>query len=55
MNDISPEERLRRVGLTLPDPPPALANYELAVRTGPLLFLAATRQSGPGNTSTSAR
>jgi enamine deaminase RidA (YjgF/YER057c/UK114 family) len=35
-----PEEGLRALGLTLPAPPPALANYALAVRTGDLLFLA---------------
>jgi enamine deaminase RidA (YjgF/YER057c/UK114 family) len=36
----SPEQRLSDLGLRLPAPPPALADYELAVRTGPLLFLA---------------
>jgi enamine deaminase RidA (YjgF/YER057c/UK114 family) len=35
-----PEERLGALGLTLPAPPPALAKYALAVRTGDLLFLA---------------
>jgi enamine deaminase RidA (YjgF/YER057c/UK114 family) len=40
MNDFAPEEHLRRLGLSLPAPPPALAHYELAVRTGSLLFLA---------------
>jgi enamine deaminase RidA (YjgF/YER057c/UK114 family) len=35
-----PEERLRSLGLVLPPRPPALAQYELAVRTGSLLFLA---------------
>jgi enamine deaminase RidA (YjgF/YER057c/UK114 family) len=37
---LSPEDNLRRLGLSLPPPPPALANYELAVRTGSTLFLA---------------
>jgi enamine deaminase RidA (YjgF/YER057c/UK114 family) len=37
---IAPEENLRRLGLSLPAPPPALAHYELAVRTDSLLFLA---------------
>jgi enamine deaminase RidA (YjgF/YER057c/UK114 family) len=36
----APEENLRRLGLSLPAPPPALAHYELAVQTGSLLFLA---------------
>lgn len=40
VDDFAPEERLRRLGLSLPAPPPALAHYELAVRTGSLLFLA---------------
>jgi enamine deaminase RidA (YjgF/YER057c/UK114 family) len=40
VNHLSPEDRLRRLGLTLPQPPPALAHYEPAVQTGPLLFLA---------------
>ncbi len=37
---MTPEDRLRALGLELPAPPPALADYELAVRTGNLLFLA---------------
>jgi hypothetical protein len=40
MQRLSPEDNLRRLGLSLPPPPPALANYELAVRTGSTLFLA---------------
>jgi enamine deaminase RidA (YjgF/YER057c/UK114 family) len=40
VNDFAPEERLERLGLSLPAPPPALAHYEPAVRTGSLLFLA---------------
>ncbi len=35
-----PEARLAELGLALPDPPPALANYALAVRHGDLLYLA---------------
>ncbi len=35
-----PEQRLRDLGLTLPAPPQPLAHFELAVRSGPLLFLA---------------
>ena len=35
-----PEEQLDRLGVTLPSAPPALADYELAVRSGSLLFLA---------------
>ena len=35
-----PEDRLRDLGLSLPSPPRPLANFELAVRTGSLLFLA---------------
>ena len=37
---MHPEERLRSLGLTLPAPPPPLAHYALAVRSGRLLFLA---------------
>jgi enamine deaminase RidA (YjgF/YER057c/UK114 family) len=40
VNDLSPEDRLRHLGFTLPEPPSALAHYELAVQTGALLFLA---------------
>jgi uncharacterized protein involved in tolerance to divalent cations/enamine deaminase RidA (YjgF/YER057c/UK114 family) len=35
-----PEARLAELGLVLPEPPPALANYALAVRKGDLLYLA---------------
>ena len=37
---LHPEQRLESLRLTLPVPPPTLAHYELAVRTGDLLFLA---------------
>lgn len=37
---MTPEDRIRGLGLTLPEIPPALANYEPAVQTGPWLFLA---------------
>jgi enamine deaminase RidA (YjgF/YER057c/UK114 family) len=37
---MRPEDRLAELGLTLPAAPPALADYELAVRSGDLLFLA---------------
>ncbi len=37
---LHPEQRLESLGLTLPAPPPALAHYEIAVRTGDLLVLA---------------
>src|SRR4030081_492695 len=36
---MTPEERLRELGHTLPPPPPAIGNYVGAVRTGNLLFL----------------
>jgi enamine deaminase RidA (YjgF/YER057c/UK114 family) len=35
-----PEERLRALGLELPPPPPVLAHYAMATRSGNLLFLA---------------
>ena len=35
-----PEARLAELGLALPEPPSALANYALAVRQGDLLYLA---------------
>lgn len=37
---MHPEERLRDLGFELPSPPPPLAHYLPAVRTGSLLFLA---------------
>jgi enamine deaminase RidA (YjgF/YER057c/UK114 family) len=37
---MHPEARLIELGLTLPAPPRPLAHFELAVRTGDLLFLA---------------
>jgi enamine deaminase RidA (YjgF/YER057c/UK114 family) len=40
VDDLAPEERLSDLGLSLPALPPRLAHYELAVQTGPLLFLA---------------
>jgi len=42
------EARLRELGITLPEPPPAVANYVRAVRTGSLVFLAGhgPRQGG---------
>jgi enamine deaminase RidA (YjgF/YER057c/UK114 family) len=36
----TPEEKLAQLGLTLPTPAPAVANYVPAVRTGNLVFLA---------------
>jgi len=50
-----PEQRLRELGLTLPAPPPAMGRYELAVRSGSLLFLAGTRRCVTASTATSAR
>ena len=35
----SPEDRLAALGLELPPAPPALAHFEMCVRTGSLLFL----------------
>lgn len=35
-----PEQRLAALGLSLPDAPPAIANYVPAVRSGNLVFLA---------------
>jgi enamine deaminase RidA (YjgF/YER057c/UK114 family) len=37
---VHPEERIRDLGLVLPSPPAPLANYDLAVRSGNLLFVA---------------
>jgi enamine deaminase RidA (YjgF/YER057c/UK114 family) len=36
---MTPEERLREMGLTLPPPPPPIGTYVGAVHTGNLLFL----------------
>ena len=38
------DDRLKELGITLPDPPEPVANYVSSVRTGDLLFLAG---SGP--------
>ena len=37
---MSAEDRLRTLGLELPDVPPPVGNYVGAVRSGSLLFLA---------------
>lgn len=39
---MTPEDRLRALGLELPEPPVAVAAYSLAVRTGDLLYLSGT-------------
>ena len=49
-----PEARLAELGLALPDPPPTLANYTLAVRHGDLLYLAGMPRCGRAATATSA-
>jgi enamine deaminase RidA (YjgF/YER057c/UK114 family) len=37
---MTPEERLRELGLEIPEPPPAVGNYIGAVRVGDILFVA---------------
>jgi enamine deaminase RidA (YjgF/YER057c/UK114 family) len=39
---MTPEDRLRALGLELPAPPAPVAAYSLAVRTGDLLYLSGT-------------
>jgi len=39
-NTIDAEEKLKELGITLPQPPNPVANYVNAVRTGNLIFLA---------------
>ena len=39
-NTIDAEEKLKELGITLPQPPSPVANYVNAVRTGNLIFLA---------------
>ena len=39
-NMVDAEERLKELGITLPQPPNPVANYVNAVRTGNLIFLA---------------
>ncbi|MFC1513864.1 RidA family protein [candidate division KSB1 bacterium] len=39
-NTVDAEEKLRELGITLPEPPKPVANYVNAVRTGNLIFLA---------------
>jgi len=49
--DFDPEARLRELGIELYEPPPPVANYVKAVRTGNLVFLAGhgpTRLDGGG-------
>ena len=43
---MSPEEKLKRLGLTLAPVTPPIANYVNAVRTGNLLFLAGKGPAG---------
>ena len=43
------DDRLKELGITLPDPPDPVANYVASVRTGNLLYLAGT---GPANDET---
>ena len=38
--ELSPEQRLDKLGIQLPDPPAPVANYVRAVQTGNLVFLA---------------
>jgi enamine deaminase RidA (YjgF/YER057c/UK114 family) len=37
--DTSPDERLRELGIEIPEPAPSVANYVGAVRVGELLFV----------------
>jgi enamine deaminase RidA (YjgF/YER057c/UK114 family) len=37
---MTPEDRLRELGLEIPEPPPAVGNYVGAVRVGDILFVA---------------
>ena len=37
--ELSPEARLARLGITLPPPPPPIANFRTHVRDGNLIFL----------------
>lgn len=43
----TPEERIEKMGLTIPDAPAPAANYVNAVRTGNLMYLAGKGPSGP--------
>jgi enamine deaminase RidA (YjgF/YER057c/UK114 family) len=38
--NYNPEEKLKELGITLPEPPKPVANYVNGVRTGNLIFLA---------------
>ena len=44
----TPEARLAEMGIELPEPPPPVANYVRAVRTGNLVFLAGHGPLRPG-------
>ncbi|MBL8653342.1 MAG: RidA family protein, partial [Alphaproteobacteria bacterium] len=39
LNIVSPAERLRKLGIVLPAPPPPIANFVPCVQEGTLLFL----------------
>ncbi len=43
----SPEDKLKEMGITLPEPSPPVANYVNAVRVGNLLFLAGKGPTKP--------
>src|SRR5207302_7476667 len=48
LETMTPEERLRELGLTLPPPPPPIGTYVGAVHTGNLLFLSGKGPDLPG-------
>jgi enamine deaminase RidA (YjgF/YER057c/UK114 family) len=47
VNAQTPEERIAKMGLIIPDAPAPAANYVNVVRTGNLLYLAGKGPSGP--------
>lgn len=51
----TPEERLAALGIELPTPPPPVANYVKAVRTGNLVFLAGHGPLKPDGTYVTGR
>jgi len=46
----TPEQRLEAMGLTLPDAPPAVANYVPALAHGPLLYISGQLPKTPDGT-----
>src|SRR5438552_593942 len=52
---MDPESKLRAMGLTLPEPPKAMATYRSAVQSGDLLFVAGQGPMRDGKPTTQGK